>query len=317
MNTPFLRVTTIQLAKICNVSQGTVDRALNNRKGISPRTKEKVLKAAQEYGYVPNIHARSLSNGRSCLIGVVVFDLYNPYFSRLVMELEQACGEAGYSMVVLFSHKDKTREAECLSRLRALGADGIVLCPISQGGEYMRFLTSLRLPIVTVGNKIRGIPFAGIDDFAAMRDVAEHVLRLGFRELVYFSPPLAVNASENFSAQQERYQGFLSVVSKHNVPHTLITKLDDLKSYAFTGKKAAVVCSTDYHALQALQFLRGKGVGIIGFDDIDVTGLEPVALDTVGYSCECIAQAAVKAVLSEATQNLPLVGHRIISRGSL
>ena len=56
-------ISTTQLAQICGVSQGTVDRALNNRKGINPKTKEKILAVANEYGYRPNIHARSMAGG--------------------------------------------------------------------------------------------------------------------------------------------------------------------------------------------------------------------------------------------------------------
>ena len=92
----FDSISTTKLAKICGVSQGTVDRALNNRPGISPSTKEKILKAAKEYGYKPNIHARSMAGGKSQLIGVVVFDLKNQYFCNILTRLEGYCSTLGY-----------------------------------------------------------------------------------------------------------------------------------------------------------------------------------------------------------------------------
>lgn len=95
-------ISTTQLAKICGVSQGTVDRALNGRKGISPKTKEKILTTAQKYGYRPNIHARSIAGGKSMLMGVVVFDLENQYFSDILTAIEN---------------------------LYLMSVDGIVLCP--------------------------------------------------------------------------------------------------------------------------------------------------------------------------------------------
>ena len=58
-------ITACELAKICGVSQGTVDRALNNRAGISNATKKKILDAAARYGYLPNIHASKLAGGKS------------------------------------------------------------------------------------------------------------------------------------------------------------------------------------------------------------------------------------------------------------
>lgn len=75
------RISTTKIAEICGVSQGTVDRALNGRKGIRPETREKILNVAKEYDYRPNIHARSIAGGKSQLIGVVVFNLNNQYFS--------------------------------------------------------------------------------------------------------------------------------------------------------------------------------------------------------------------------------------------
>ena len=75
----FSKITTTQLARICGVSQGTVDRALHNRGGINPKTRERILEIAKEYDYHPCIQVEGQSN--SMLIGVVLFDLYNEYFS--------------------------------------------------------------------------------------------------------------------------------------------------------------------------------------------------------------------------------------------
>ena len=62
------KISTTEIAKICGVSQETVDRALNNRNGISPQTKEKILSVAKEFGYRPNLHARSIAGGKSLRI---------------------------------------------------------------------------------------------------------------------------------------------------------------------------------------------------------------------------------------------------------
>ena len=81
----FSKITTTQLARICGVSQGTVDRALHNRSGINPETRARILEVAKEYDYRPNIQMGDRAN--SMLIGVVLFDLYNEYFSKLAMSL--------------------------------------------------------------------------------------------------------------------------------------------------------------------------------------------------------------------------------------
>lgn len=122
-------ISTTKLAKLCGVSQGTVDRALNNRKGISEKTKERILAVAKQYGYRPNIHARSIAGGRSMLIGIVVFDLNNQYFSDILMRIEEYCAKKDYSAVVMFTDKDPKKEIECIKNLYHMAVDGIVLCP--------------------------------------------------------------------------------------------------------------------------------------------------------------------------------------------
>jgi len=79
----FSKITTTQLARICGVSQGTVDRALHDRGDISPKTRDYILSVAREYDYVPRV--QNGTNTTSMLIGVVLFDLYNEFFSKLAM----------------------------------------------------------------------------------------------------------------------------------------------------------------------------------------------------------------------------------------
>lgn len=181
---------TTQLAKICGVSQGTVDRALNGRKGISPKTKEKILATAQEYGYCPNIHARSIAGGKSMLIGVVVFDLENQYFSDILTAIEKEFTANGYSTIAMFTNKDSKKEITCIENLYHMSVDGIVLCPINKGEEFENYLLSLNTPIVTIGNKLDNIPFAGIDNALSMRETVEYVLSKGYEKLIYVKPRL-------------------------------------------------------------------------------------------------------------------------------
>ena len=93
------------------------------------------------------------------LLGVVVFDLDNEYFSRLVMELEALCRGEGYSSVVMFSHKSAQQEIDCLNQLVHMGVDGIVLCPVGWGIPFARYLQGLRTPVVTVDNRLEVLPF--------------------------------------------------------------------------------------------------------------------------------------------------------------
>ena len=127
-----MKITTSMLAKICGVSQGTVDRALNNRPGISEKTKENIINTAKEYGYRKNEE-----NNRQ--IGIVVFNLNNEYFSGLITDIEFALRKIGYSTVVKFTHYSKQYEIKCINNLYNMGVEGIILCPVNSGENFENY----------------------------------------------------------------------------------------------------------------------------------------------------------------------------------
>lgn len=321
----YAAVTTAQLARLCGVSQGTVDRALNNRRGISPQTKERVLQAARSYGYIPNIHARVLSGGRSMLLGVVVFDLDNEYFSRLVMELEALCRGEGYSSVVMFSHKSAQQEIDCLNQLVHMGVDGIVLCPVGWGIPFARYLQGLRTPVVTVDNRLEGLPFVGLDNRSAMAQAACHIRERGYDRAVYFAPVLRRMASnsqsENFYAQRERYEGFLSAAEGIGLPVASAVSPEELTALLEIGGRAAVVCPSDYYALQVLSLVqRCPGSGILGFDNIGILDRCALPLSSIGGDSGLLARLAYTAAIHPRDSSQPLCRElpcRIFHRGSL
>lgn len=204
-------ISTTRIAEICGVSQGTVDRALNNRKGISSKTKEKILAVAKEYGYRPNIHARCIAGGKSMLIGVVVFDLNNQYFSDIVTSIQRHSSLKNYATVIMFTDKERRKEIECINRLYHMSVDGMVICPCGQGEEYENYLLSLGIPIVTIGNRLNRIPYIGIDNTLSMQETVEYVLDRGYQRLIYVKPDLQ---EKNASAQIERLDSFYQTCKK-------------------------------------------------------------------------------------------------------
>ena len=193
----FSKITTTQLARICGVSQGTVDRALHGREGINQRTREKILAVAREYDYVPSVHPDA-SLGGSMLIGVVLYDLYNEFFSKLAMSLVSIAKAMGYSVIFLFSDKDFEAEKSAVEYFNYIGVDGIVLFSVGSDDEgYFSYLRSLMKPIVTIGNRMSDITHIGIDDRQAMYDLTRKLLaRSGEGEIAYFAPILRKKAQQ-------------------------------------------------------------------------------------------------------------------------
>jgi LacI family transcriptional regulator len=112
------------------VSQGTVDRALHNRPGISAETRERILLTARQLGYRPDQLASSLVRGRTMTIGLVLFDLYNRFFAQIASAVEENAKSRGYFVYLTLTRKDLGEEKSCIERLAGRRVDGLILCSV-------------------------------------------------------------------------------------------------------------------------------------------------------------------------------------------
>lgn len=296
-----LKITTAEIAKICGVSQGTVDRALNNRPDIKAETKHKILEVAKKYGYRDAVGGDG-ENIRE-LVGIIVFNLGNEYFSDIITELEYVLGEMGFSAVVMMSHYDKVREAECIRILYNMGVQGIIICPTSSGAEFENYLGLFDLPIVCVGNRIGNIPYVGIDDFSAMKDMTFNCLKEDFENIIYFSPALTY---PDATAQRLRYEGFLSAVGERK--YNVITDIEKIKETY--DRKTIIICSNDYYALKV--YFKGTNAKITGFDNIKPISKYNLPIDTLGYSVSEVAKYAADIVTGKG-EDTKIVDYQIVS----
>lgn len=287
----FSSITTTQIARICGVSQGTVDRALNNRQGISQKTKAKILEVAREYEYVPNV--KGGTKDKSMLIGVVLYDLYNEFFSKLAMSLVESAKKDGYSVIFLFSNKDLKAEKSAIDYFNYIGVDGIVLFSVGTDSvEYQNYLNTIKKPIVTVGNKLFEFAHVGIDDFKAMYDLTCAVLKKCDGEVSYFAPILKRNLNKN-NAQELRLNGFKKATKEKGINYKIVLDEKDLDENV-----NAVICSTDYYMLNAInKFGINSNKVIAGFDNIPALKKLNLKTLTVEYSTNDIANECMNYFL--------------------
>lgn len=283
-----LRISTAQIAEICGVSQGTVDRALNGRADIKAETKQKILEIARRYGYRERIVSEGTEEPPG-QIGIIVFDLNNEYFTELITELEYRLRAEGLGAVVKMSHCDGGYEIECIRELYNMGVMGIILCSVNSGSEFENYLKLFDIPLVAIGNDTGALPYVGIDDFAAMRELTLKLMNGGFKEFIYFSPALNY---PNAYAQIKRYEGFLNAVGEKN--YSVVTDINGIKAHYPEG--TAVICSTDYYALKV--YFKGCDAKIAGFDNISMLDKYNINIDSVGYSMSEIASEAINTVKS-------------------
>ncbi len=305
----FSSMTTTQIARICGVSQGTVDRALHNRPGISPATRDRILSVAREYAYVPSVKGRQ-QGGRSMLIGVVIYDLYNEFFSKLAMSLVNCFQTVGYSVVFLFSDKKIEEERAAIDYFNFIGVDGIVLFSVGSDDEtYLSYLSAINRPIVTVGNRIKGVAHVGVDDELAMYDLTRRMLELtGEGRVQYFAPVLR-RSLHSQNAQLLRAEGFRRAITETGRCGEIVMEEDALDKDA-----AGIICSTDHYALRVWKHFGGTWERpLAGFDQISLISYLDGVFLTLAYSTDEIAEECKNYFLKRSFSSC--IGHRVVLSG--
>lgn len=325
-------ITTKDLAQMCGVSRMTVHRALTGEGRINPDTKEMILRMASEHDYRPDLLARGLVKGKTYNIGIVVLDVENRYFSKMISTIGAEMNRRGYCMNIMLHGEDGEMEKEQLQRLASFRVDGMILSSVNEGEEYSRFLKSLDVPVVSVDNKIaEDVAFVSIDQRAAMREAAQSVLECGYRRLVYVCPPLQYSAQQNMYVHKERLSGFEDACAAYaDVEKGYVTDdsgLAQIGSYLDEQKRTAFLCASDSYALEIMKTLRAQGkiaardYGITGFDNIDTLDYVQPRLQTVSNAVEEVAVEAVNLLFemirqkeegTEQPGQMKILPHRMI-----
>ncbi len=307
-----VKVTFKEISEICGVSLGTVDRAINNRPGIHPETRARILEVAKQLGYRPHLLARSLATGSTMTIGVVVPNLTNSFFSELAEVIQKGARRAGYYVYLMLSEYDSVEEMESLERLRSLNVDGIIMTSVNRGRSFDAYLTSLATPVVSVSNRIsKRRAWVGIDDYSATRDAMRFVLSKGYERIIFVTENRGPGKVSNLYCDERRIRGYKDALqaSALDAPPTVVS--DDAmlamldSGGALDGKRTCIACSCDEVALNILNALRTRGiavpaeVGLTGFDNLDQLEYVVPRLTTVAYPMERIGEEAFKSVLDE------------------
>ena len=325
------RITVKDLARICGVSLGTVDRALNNRPGINEETKNRILLAAEQYHYIKNEHALTLSSGKSRIIGIIVFNLNSEYFSRLITSIEKSVRNENYTPIFMLSNIHPENEMNCIRSMLALNVSGIIACSCLQDNSVYPDLRKRGIPVVAVGNRIgTEVPYVGIDDYQAMYDTTQMVLERDYRRLVYISPVLEKRDNENIGAQGERFRGFEDAVSEaDSVASCVIGSYADYQEQVVSavnhavdqGEKCCILCSSDNYTTECLKLFENRlkptgPVGLVGFDHVKTLNILYPCLSSVSYPSDEIGRVAVRLILSGEAGDV-IFPHKLIYGNSI
>ncbi len=178
------------VARAAGVSTATVSAVVNGSAYVSPRLRTRVLSAVSALNYTPSLAAQTLKRGRSQLVALVVADLANPFFGRVVCAAEAAAAAWGYALVVCNSDEKPEKERRILGRIRTLSCDGVLVVPV--GAAWPPEAEAMAVPTVQFGRVVEDgrSDSVSIDNVAAASQVTDYLLDLGHRRIGSITGPL-------------------------------------------------------------------------------------------------------------------------------
>jgi LacI family transcriptional regulator len=185
--------TTIRdVAAMALVSPATVSRVLNGKQDVDPDLRRRVLGAVTELGYRRNGPARSLRTRAAMVLGVIISDITNPFFTAVVRGAEDQAQLAGYSVVLANADEDLAKEARYLEVAAAEQMAGALLSPASPKQTSIDVLSERGIPVVTIDRRLAATPVDSImvNNQRAAHDAVQHLIGQGCRRVGLVAGPV-------------------------------------------------------------------------------------------------------------------------------
>ncbi|HVF40961.1 MAG TPA: LacI family DNA-binding transcriptional regulator [Gemmatimonadaceae bacterium] len=284
------RVTTRDVAERAGVSQPTVSLVLsqNPTARISSETRARIIKAAEELRYSPNLVARSLVRSRSYALGIIVPDFRNPFFADVVSSAERVATQEGYA--VLLCEAGDGNPAKYLDALHARIIDGVIIDAVGASSVHADLLD--RTNVVLIDQPPGIWPGIATDAESAGAQAADHLIGLGHRRIAFIGPAIDAHAF------RMRERGFwnrlranaISLPSEYLVRANATAQDGRAAMRVLLGidpRPTAVFCVNDVIAIGALKAALAarlkvpEEISVVGCDDIELAQLVTPELTTV------------------------------------
>jgi DNA-binding LacI/PurR family transcriptional regulator len=294
------RVTSVDVAKAAGVSQSTVSLVFSGKAAgrISAATEASVRAVATELGYRPNAAARALKTGAARTIALVVPDITNPFFPRLLRGAQQAAREAGYAVALIDTAHDHEWGARSAEALQSGPADGLLLFevdppPADAGWE----------PIVVIESDGRGHPSVVLDVVDGTRQAIEHLKALGHTRIGHLT---SVWDTLTFIRRREVIDELVGgQVPRAKTDFRIDVAHQDARAFLDANREmTAVFCDDDVLAAGLYLAARELGVripgdlSVAGFGDFDIGRVLDPPLTTVIADAATLGRMAFE-LLSE------------------
>jgi LacI family fructose operon transcriptional repressor len=274
-----------KVAEEAGVSTATVSRVLSDKPHVRPELRRRVLAAMQDLDYRPNLVARSLRVQKSSIIGLIVSDIRNPFFTYVSRAVEDVAHAQGMSTFLCNSDENPDKELLYLKQMRGENVAGIIFSPTHQIADTFSELVVADQPIVVIDRRVHNADVDNvlIDNFESAYRLAEHLITHGYKRIAALFGIASTTG-------RERRKGFIQALNDHALePDPQLVSYVNAgeedgyqttqKLLALPDRPEAIFTSNGLLATGAFRALRENGLAIpneiafVTFDDTPWTGL--------------------------------------------
>ena len=282
------------VAERAGVSVATVSRILNGTVRVNPRLVERVRAAIDELQYRPSRAARSLRANRSTIIGLLISDIRNPFFTELVRGVEDAAQRNGYSLVLCNSDENPAKERQYIEVLYAEQVAGAIIVPTRERQPGLRLLWEHKVPVVAVDRRIQDhhTDVVLVDNVRGASEAVAHLIANGYRRIGLITGPLTTTTG------RERRDGYRQALRMAGLPHDpALERCGSFKEESgrrltaelldATPPPEALFLANNLLTMGALEELYVRGlrvpddIAVVCFDELPWAALSAVSLTTV------------------------------------
>ncbi|MGZ8651794.1 MAG: LacI family DNA-binding transcriptional regulator [Actinomycetota bacterium] len=300
--------TVADVAKAAGVSVSTAARVLSGTGYAAEDTRRLVLEAARELGYVPNQIARSLRTNRTQMVGLLIGDVENSFYSVIAKNVESVAKDAGYHVVLCNGDDEPTIEREYLKLLEGMRVDALIVTPTSKNRRYLARLMEKDIVIVQVDRRVEGLQADTIlvDNEAGAVSAVTHLIEGGHTRVGILTGDLEV------STASQRLAGYQRALREHGIPikDALIKSGSFHRDHAIEdatdlirARPTAIFAANNILAEATLIALDQQGlrvprdVSVAAFDDVQWMSMVEPAVTTVRQPVADMARSAAELAL--------------------
>jgi LacI family transcriptional regulator len=295
---------------------GTVSNVLNRPDIVAQSTRDRVHEAIKALGFVRNESARQLRAGRSRIIGLVVLDVANPFFTDVARGVEDEASRSGLAVILCNSDDQLPKETRYLELLEEHRVQGILITPVAGPDERLALLQRRGTPVVLLDSTSPsgGQCSVAVDDVLGGDVAMSHLLDGGHQRLAYIGGPLSIRQVA------DRRDGALRALARAGRDPAVLQMIETRALNVYAGQQAGmaiaalpprrrptgVFCANDLIALGLLQEMTRHRIGvpediaIVGYDDIDFAAAAAVPLSSVRQPRQQLGRTAARLLLEES-----------------